>query len=420
MKRKREFIGNLPYVILALIMLLTCFQHIFTAYFSTFSLCIIEAVLCTILLIHNCKIRINKKLVVFFVFYCVVTVLSFIYFIGNLHFEFIKEFKNIINATIASYVFIILWDVYGKKRIDCISSRILNMSIVIEAIYYFTYKFNNIFFIRLLSFDNIVSVFEDYSGRFQGSLAEPVLMGFWIGIIIYLVLLYFDNKLKYIIVLGCVYILFVDCKAKFAILAFPLSIIFSVLKKIKFHIGFKKYGLVIISLSFLFIGIIFAYFGSSNFYKFVGDFFGQDKTYATRFYFPFSALRNCLFFPLGTGYGWNCEFFYINSKELITLIRNSGLDTTEIYAYAYEAAHTAQFISKETLSYVLCNFGFFGFGAYMLYFLNLLRTSYKKNYICQALIIFVLLESIITVNIFEVSLFPFVIMAVMVLNAQRK
>lgn len=411
-----QFKSKYPYTVLFLLTILGIFNGVFSHYVSTFIIELIKFVLCIGLIREENDIKINERMGFFWIFFVLMSVVMLCIYFPSLHYALVVNIKNIIDSALHALTNLILLNYFITKRADKIIYHILSFSIVVEIVMYILYlMFNKID--GMIAKTNIhIIIMQDYDGRFQGSFIEPGAMGFWCGIAIISALILGKSKLKYVISALFLYILFTVCRAKFAVIALPAAFIIAFL--FCAHVKIKSNVLESQKVIF-FLLVIFsvgAYIFPVHIFGFISRTFGDTDSFSTRFYFIIAALRNIIIFPIGTGYGWSFEYFYKLLDGLKSSIFKAHMPVTELMSYTSDASAVGM-SGKETFSYLTCSYGFIGLFLYAKIIYERLNSVYRKNYLCKTLILFIFIESLITWNIFDNSLFPFVLVSCMILNS---
>lgn len=376
----------------------------------------------------------NKKLrkfstteILFITFYLFMTNLSLILYFENNHYGFTKLFRNSIMTIVYFCNFYILYKIFKDKYFTKSISFLFKLQIFIELglyIYFILYNKKN----GLLG-KSIVQIFllQDFTGRFQGSFSEPSCLGLWLGATIFIIFLLYRKFSSYFIVLIFIFALYSSCKAKFALIAFPLSVIASLfLYKFKHFLTYKneiiqkKFDYHILLIFFFICFFSFYWYQmTASFYHFISKIFEKEGsgTYVTRFGFLLSSIQDICIYPLGHGIGMNYEAFQNVITDIVPIATNAGLDSFELRGYKLNPNNMG---SKETFSMLASSFGFLGIYLYLQYFKNLLSNRYVHNFFSFSLIFFIFFESLVTGNVISDSAFFILIFSKMALNTDRR
>jgi hypothetical protein len=260
-------------------------------------------------------------------------------------------------------------------------------------------------------------IFQDWKGRFQGSFSEPSGCGWYLACMFFLVILLYKSKIKYIIALLILYILYFACQAKFILIGLPFSLFINIfMNRLKI---IDKRPLVFLLIFIICIsGLLVDNIMNGFYFNLAKIIPSEDSgTYVTRFSFIFASLENIPKYPLGSGFGTNFEVFRDNMEKISILCEQYGLSTWEIRGYLTDMT---AFGPKETFSMMASIFGFIGIYIYVSFFLNLYNISFYNSYICKSLILFAFLESIFSKSFFgSVGILP-LLYCRMALNEQRR
>lgn len=371
--------------------------------------------------------KFSIKEILFISFYLFMTNLSLILYFEKNHYGFTKLFNNSILSIICFSNFYLLYKLFKNEFFTKSISFLFKLQVFIEIgffIYFVLYNKNNGLFGK-----SIIQIFllQDFSGRFQGSFSEPSCLGLWLGAAIFIIFLLYRKFFSYLIGFIFIFALYNSCKAKFALIAFPISIIISVIfYKIKY---FSTYRNDIIKLKFdyhifllFFFICIFSFYWHQltfSFYCFIANVFEKEGsgTYVTRFGFLLSSIKDICIYPLGHGIGMNYEAFQSVVTDIIPIANNAGLDTFELRGYKIDPNNMG---SKETFSMLASTFGFLGIYLYFMFFKNLLSNHYCHKFLSFSLIAFIFFETLITGNIISDSAFFILIFSKMALNTDRR
>lgn len=348
---------------------------------------LINTFLCFLLFYNNKALHkhLNKKFIYWLLFSFAITFITFFYLIQKgLNYELDKNMKSIVVNFYNIFFTIFLYIEFGECEFNTKIKRLFILQLCIE----------------LLSFMFYINTPTTH--RFKGTFVEPVVMGFWLGIAIFILLLNFRTKIKYILVFILIYILYFFCKAKFAMIALPLALVFAFTYKLKKG----KYERIILLFIFLFFLLFFSIFID----QITEIFFIQiskriplnaTNTFTTRFFYFFSALKNTFLRPFGYGFGLEYEYYYSFFEPYISLANKFHLDTSELMNYI----NPDTIIEKESISVIVGHFGLIGFIIYLNSFFKIQARINKKKYLSNALLLFVFLESCITMHFYVNILF---------------
>jgi hypothetical protein len=339
-----------------------------------------------------------------------------LYFVNINHFGINKLLLNVIATFFYIIYSFVLYGKSGNFLLNRILKNIVSMSLFINIILfilYFLYNKKN----GLLGKTPIqIIIFQDFQGRFQGSFSEPSILGWYLGCMALVVVLIYKSKLKYIVSLVCLYILYFACQAKFVLIGLPASLLINIffsklaIKDIKPLIFFT---MIIACFVALFIDNIMAVV-YSTIAKYVE--YQETGTFVTRFSFLLASFENIGKYPLGSGFGLNFEVFRDNMEKISNIGNHYGLYTEEIMGYL---KNSRNFGSKETVSLIISMFGFIGFYILIKHFLSLYTFKYNHAFICKSLLVFIFLEIVFSMNIMGVGLLP-VLFGRMSLNECRR
>lgn len=355
-------------------------------------------------------IRINFITIAIIIFYNIMTCVFLLYYFNNNHYGIEKLLRNVVLTLFSFFNYFSLFLLFKDKSLNKTSIFFIKLQIFIQFIFYIFYllfnKTNGLLGRSVVQ----LYIFQDWGGRFQGTFSEPACLGFWLGCFILIVnILNFRNK-NFITLLGII-ILYTACKAKFALIAFPIAFIlaFTPYYKEKYipYINVFIITVVIYLIALFFIPI------TRDFFHLLSSFIDKEgsATYVTRFSFLFASIDNLPFYPLGAGIGTNYEYFQNIYSTFLPIINDSKLETYEILLYKI---YPNSLGSKEFLSYLLSNFGLIGFWVYLFYVFKLLENNKKR--INKILIFFIFVESIVSCNLFCSNAFFCIIFSIMALN----
>lgn len=391
------------------------FNGIVDTFFPRMSLKIlVDLFFCSMLFFFR-KNKVKQNYILFFCFFICLTIVNLLIFTYENHYGINKIFGNSVLTFTSVLIYFCLFNYYSDFIFDSKLYKLFSFQIFLQIaffLFFICFNKNNGFLGRA----NLqIIIFQDWKGRFQGTFSEPNCLGFWIGCTLFIA---FILKLwyRYIFLIVASVILFVFCKAKFAMIALPLSLILCViLKKIRlrtnvtFALLFFLIPLSICwqSITEIFYSLIFFVFGSEG-----------SATYATRFSFIFCSLKNSLTHPLGFGFGLNYEAFQDIFSHIVPIAEKNSLDTSELLTYLSNPNNMG---SKETLSFLLSSFGFIGVFIYFEKIRKKIVEVKNESRFCIGLILFIFIESLITCNIFSSNAFFCIIFSIMALNSyQRK
>lgn len=407
---------NLFNFILLYLIISGIFNGVISLFLSTAVKFCIDAFLLVVFVIFNLnlQLKINKTLVLFFSFYFFLTAFYLLFYVNTNSYGFAKLAKNVV-LTCFYIIFYITLFVYSENQIiDKFKKYLLVLIVLLEIIlfvYYVLYNKNN----GLIKRSMIqVVIFQDWTGRFQGSFSEPSYLGMCLGTAALLVLLILKSNIKYLLSSLLIFILYYACQAKFAMLSLPIAFLLGI-RYLKLPKLSYIYLYLILLLAFSYIAIFYEWFMDKLYFLIskIEENKESTGTYVTRASFLFISIKELFFFPVGTGMGLNFEYFRPGIKEAIVAATKHSLSTLEINGYLLNSDN---FGSKETLSIIISSFGIVGLFFYIKYFLIHLGKRYKNQIICYVLIFFILLQSIFTSSIVSSVSIVFVLYARMVLN----
>jgi hypothetical protein len=409
------------HIILLYKTLTAMFNGVVNLFVATTGLLIIDVLFFSLFLFFNHHFfrKINGILFGFIVFYIFLSCFFLIFFVENNYYGFEKLVKNVIIMTFYFLFYFSLFKYSEKISLDKFELCLLQFTVLCEIVLFFIYilynKKNGLIGNSVIQ----MIILQDFSGRFQGTFSEPSFLGFFLGTMALNVLI-LKLRCKYLISLLFVFILYYACGAKFALLSLPIASITGF-----FCIHFPKIKSIYLFLFLCFLICFIAYFYDdiiNKFYMYIKRYIQDEEstgTFVTRFSFIFIAINKILLFPIGTGFGMNYEYFHDGLFKIINSAKSYHLSTFEIENYLNT---TKNFSSKETFSVITSSFGFIGLFYYIKYFSKCLNETYNKKLICNILILFIFLQSLLSSSIFTslpVS-FVFVLYSRMALNENRK
>ena len=378
----------------------------------------IDTLLIIGLFIFNKRLsKFSLKQILFISFYLFLSFFSLIFYVNNNHYGFEKLLKNVVLTVFVSFNYFVLYKTFYKNTFTTYLYILLGFQIFITlflAIFFFLYNKNTGYLGH--SIVQIV-VFQDWEGRFQGTFSEPSFLGVWLGSTIFLLPLLWKSCFSYFISGIFIFILYSFCKAKFALLAFPIALGGAVvIKRCVLKSVFKQIWLYF-SLICLF-SLFFTQF-VNIFFSFVCQFFGLDgsATYVTRFGLLFASLQNICFYPLGTGFGFQYETLQNIFTEIIPIADKFNLDTNELLGYRLNPNSMG---SKETVSFVTSTAGFLGIFLFISYFKKLLNSRYNHTIASTGLILFLFIEFFITSNAIAHPAFFILLFSKIALNTDKR
>lgn len=364
--------------------------------------------------------KINKRLIFFISFYIAFTSLwIFLYFNSTLY-GIDRLLRNCIVLWMQFLICILLYLEYGKYLFDGFIKKIFYFQIIIELFFYLWWIGYN----RKTGIlgKTVVSMFilQDWTGRFQGSYGEPSYMGFWLGAVVFelLILSFSQKKNKFInIVLSIIFgiVIFSACKAKFVLISFPAVFFLSLIV-----IPNKKRTPYFILLVFLLLALF-----SLNYDRILNAFleilhkhvdYKSSSTFSTRFCYIFSAIDKMFYYPIGQGIGINFEYFDSGIRKFVPIARRNHLIVDELVRTFHTFKGNG---TKETFSQITANFGLVGLTLFISFFMDAYNKKYKVKWISRALIIFLFLQSFIANNIYMVNQFMVVLYAKIILNSNE-
>lgn len=408
---KENDLSNFTYVALGIMVLLSAFNGIVAYKVGTFPVILLKAILCTLIFIVE-KASLSKKVAIFFLSYVMITFIYFFIFNINAHYDSWYNFKNVIISMMDVYCVIALFLVFRNKLCGKPFIVIMGLLLGLETVFYFLYLKGYSFESRYL--------LKDWTGRFKGTFSEPSKLGFLIGILIFTILILFKSKLRLIIVAGLVYVLFTACKSKFPLLAIPLSLFISIPigKRIDLNIKGKKYLFYSVVVILAVTYIIVALFSPSVIFSAIYNSVGSNMSFTTRFFFPVASARQFALFPFGTGYGNSLEYYVRQFENLAPLMEKCHLDISELKEYSMSGPSMS---ANDTISYLTCSFGITGLLLYFSEIGKIIEQKYIRGNYVRGIVIFVLLESVFTKQIFAMDdAFIFVVFALCVINSCKK
>jgi hypothetical protein len=381
----------------------------------------IDVSLLFVFLICNVRsqIKINKTLLYFFSFYLSLTVFFLLFYTVNNNYGFMKLIKNVILTTFYLIFYIILFIYSDGKNLDGFKKGLFVLIVLLEIVlfvFYVLYNKNN----GLLGNSPLqIVIFQDYGeGRFQGSFSEPSYLGMCLGVTALLVLLISKSRIRYLVGFVLVFILYYACRAKFAMVSLPLAFLAGIcclkLPRINYI-----YPYLLLLFSLCFIALFYEDFVNKMFY-FISQLEGKKEstgTYVTRSAFLFTSIKELFYYPIGMGMGLNFEYFREGMQKIIVTANRYNLYTSEIRGYLFDSDN---FGSKETLSVIISSFGITGLLFYIKNFSFYLGKKYKNQVICNILIFFIFLQSVLTTSIVSSVNIIFILYAKMALHEHKQ
>lgn len=379
---------------------------------------LIDTILVMGLCFINKKLRkISIKEILFISFYLFVTMISLIFCFNNNHYGIVKLCKNVVLTILVFSNFYVMYRLYQDEKFSLPISRLFLLQVFIELALY-------IFFILYNKKNGILGktpiqllVLQDWTGRFQGSFSEPSCLGLWLGIAIFIFFILYKNFLGYFVGFVFTFALYNACKAKFAMLAFPIVLIFSL---IFLRYSFSKNSpLIFFMLFFVCMISLFWHSFTVLFFSVIAKLFEREgsATYVTRFGFLLSSMQNICNYPLGQGIGMNYESFQNIFTDIVPIAKGVNLETWELESYRLNPNNMG---SKDTFSLFATTCGFIGIGLYLFYFKKLLLKKYVHKFFAFSMIAFCFIESLITGNIMSDSAFFILLFAKMALNTDEE
>lgn len=234
--------------------------------------------------------------------------------------------------------------------------------------------------------------------RMSATFSEPSYLGFYAG---FCALFYHSRypgavSISFIVVCGGVLYFLVG--AKFAIIAYPLSIILGPLVR---RASLQSVRIVFYG---MFAGLFIATcFGLDEYiYRhWIGDIeYENQSTFITRFAYIFSSLRHLMFYPIGTGFGgW---MFTLPEEMATTINMTHGLGNDEIIDQVVTGFN---FAPKDSLSMALLIAGWLGLAGFIESFLLLLSIGGRVRSIAPTIVLYILLSIAVYVNAVAVPMF---------------
>lgn len=408
--------SKIVYFIMYMIFFIGFFDVFLEMYFRSVTIAILMLML-SIMLFLTERAKINQTWLALFAFGCIITVCFYLLFSDDFHYDMITSLKNTVIIAVNALRNTLLLSFFWRKKIDKVIARMVQLFFVMESAMYVLYLY---FLKRGGAAERVFlenRMLRDWTNRFHGTFSEPAIMGFYLGIMFFLVLIYMNSKWKYMIAGAIVYVLYFACKAKFALIAFPIAIIVAVLTEKKF---IKGLGIVftISMVGCLFLLSLLALNNPKSIFNFIVSNFGDNASFGDRFYFLVVSLRSIIVYPFGTGYGLNYEYYYRSVHDLVPLMKRVVLDASEIIT---ATAIGSQFgmNGKETVSHLICIYGIPGIILYLKYIGHLINLKVKHKGLIRGLIVFVFVESIVTIDIFMGYCIPLVLIVIMTINTCR-
>lgn len=413
-----ESLGIFTHAALFLLLLIGMFDGMLEHIFSTFPLTAAGLFIAVTLVIQN-KFRLRLGWVMLFCFYLVITVCSYLLLMDNFRYDLITSVKNSVIMAMNAARNMILFGFFFDKKMDRKTVHMIEFFFLIEAAMFIIYS---IFHAKGGAFEQVLvdlRLVRDWQGRFQGTFAEPMTMGFYLGVMLFFILIYFEGKWKYLLSAALVFVLFTACKAKFALIAVPFALIITIFTEKRFRI--KDIGIFFGAAAMLALTVMvfLAWLNPSFIFSVIADNFGTNASFGDRFYFLAASLRQAVLFPFGTGYGLNFEYYYKTVSTLLPVLEQCGLDSVEIRD-AMAVGHQIGMNGKETISHVICVYGIPGIISYFSYFAKYFGMDVRCKNCVRGLIIFILIEGSITIDLLMGYCVPFVLLAVMLINSCKK
>lgn len=410
-----ESLGSITHAVLFLLLLLGMFDGLLEHIFSTFPVTAAGFFIAAALVFHD-RFKLRQGWSLMFCSYIGITLVSYLFLVNDFHYDLITSIKNSVIMAMNAARNIMLLSFFADKKMDRKTVHIIGFFFLIEAVMYIIYAIyrgkGGVFEKALVD----LKLVRDWQGRFQGTFAEPMTMGFYLGIMIFFVLIYFDSKWKYFLSAVLTAVLFTACKAKFALIAVPFALLTTVLTEKRFKIkNLGKFFGAAVMLAFIAM-VFLAWMNSSFIFSVIAENFGTNASFGDRFYFLAASLRQIVLFPLGTGYGLNFEYYYKTVSSLLPVLEQCGLDSVEIRD-AMAAGHQIGMNGKETISHVICVYGIPGIIRYFSCFAKYVGMNVRRKHYIRGLIIFILIEGSITIDFLMGYCMPFVLLAMMLVNS---
>lgn len=417
---KYSFTQKYNYFVLFWFTLTGMFNGIFLVFVGSAQKFLMDFVFSTGLFFLNRKARkFSDRELLFISFYFSLTLLSLLFYFDNNHYGFQKLLNNVILTLVSFYNFYLVYKVFKDECFSPKISFLFKFQIFIEFCLY-------IFFVLYNKKNGILGitpiqlfVLQDWSGRFQGSFSEPSSLGLWFGISIFIIFILYRNFLGYVIGGVFLFALYNACKAKFALIAFPLVLIFAfVLRKISLSDLKNNYSIFLVFFFICAISLFWKPF-TSFFFSIIAKLFDKtgSATYVTRFGFMLSSLKDICLYPLGHGVGMNYEVFQNIFSDIVPIAKKVNLEVWELEGYKLNPNNMG---SKDTFSLFATTCGFVGIYFYFSFFNNLLKKKYLHKFFSISLISFCFIESLVTGNVISDSAFFILLFAKMALNTDQE
>lgn len=348
------------------------------------------------------------KEILFITFYLFFTILVTLCYFTHNTYGFDKLLKNVILSIINILELYLFYKHFKSKKIIYGYKLIFIFQILIQIVFLLLFIFRKKLGIPLIR----GFILQDWSGRFQGSFSEPSCLGLWLGAMTFCLLMLKKTKIKYCFAIICLYILYSFCKAKFALLAVPLALVISPMRKINLS---KKNNYELFFCCVI-ISVVCVFYDSllKLFFYLISCLFDKEgsATYVTRFLFILSSIQNANLFPIGRGVGLNYEIYQQGLYEVISVANSYDLETWELLGYRNNPNCLGD---KSTFSYILSNFGYLGLFVFLTFIKSQIQ-KHKDNFFAICLILFLFFESVFSGNMISFSAFPVIIFSKMALN----
>lgn len=412
---KKKFIEIFSYLSITWVVFSGLFNGIFTLVFGASLTIIINT--CFSVGLFLCSSRLKKYTrteILFVVFYIALSFCFLLFYFERNHYGILKLLKNSILTFLSFFNIAIFFRYFKDFQLTGYLKKLFSMQLLIEIFFYLLfilYNKNDGMFAR----SNVqIFILQDWTGRFQGTFSEPSVLGMWLGTATLITLMIY-KKIGRILAILLVCILYTACGAKFALIALPVSLIMALFYKFYNH-SYNKYLLLAVCFMFALIGLWFDRFVFIFFEMLRGLLNDTSVTYSTRFGFIFSTIDNIFMFPLGQGFGMNYEYYQNLIYEVAPIANKAGFDTWEILSYATNPNNLGP---KDTFSMITSSFGLIGLFLYLNYILNFFSLKCKQKYFVVSLVCFILIESVVSANIFSSSGLVFILFARMAINTNR-
>lgn len=376
------------------------FSDVVLLCFTTSIKVLIDTIFISLLIaIYIKKIKFCRFEILFIFGYLALTFLFLIFYVDSNYFGFIKLFNNSLLTITQLLEFYLVYKIYKDEYFTGFFKKLFSFEVFLQIGLF-------VLFILFNKKNGLVSkslvqgfIFQDWKGRFQGTFSEPSVLGLFLGVACFIIILGYSNKSKYLIFILLLFILYTSCKAKFSVLAIPFSIFVAIFS---YNISFYDRNYKGIFFAFILICLIALFFDSFiiSFFNVLKSYIDLDgaATYATRFFFIFTSIKKACLYPLGSGIGLNYEFFRNSLDSFIFLIKGTGFDTFELLGYQKDPTCLG---SKDCFSLFLSFFGFIGIFLHFKYFQNLLTIKSYKTYFSHCLILFVFIQSLFCPGVSE-------------------